>query len=318
LRFAGGFREVRGVCEVRSREVSEVREVCEVRAVREMSPTPRTPRTPRTGKAGGRRGLFYVRTSTATNKDRSGPARAKASISLCAKMRAVKIVGGICEVVSGSLPLASRKGFHKLLAQCKAAKVKEVYVENSRALARDAIVNEQMYAETKEAGVEIIPADFPGLYKHEAGPLDKFLRRLVCSITELEKDRVVEQLRKGREQKAIKLGEQLSKWKRQRPRAKGPVKKPPLTRKGEVKVTGRQTLFSKLIVAPAMKRRLHQLCRAQREGHASVRQLARHLHARVPWGRRGNPKKPKNLSTAQCLRLRDAILKEWPRVRSRR
>jgi len=268
---------------------------------------------------GGKKAWYYVRTSTQTNKDKSGPARAKAAIKRCATARAVKLIGGISEIVSGSLPACSRKGFRDLLAKCKASKVKELLVENARAVARDALVNEALYNEAKNAGVEIIAADFPGLYRHNAGPLDKFLRRLVFMIQELEKDSLVERLANGRGEKQLRLEEQLRKYtergarsspgSRGARRARGPrIAKPLLTRKGAVKVVGRKTLFAKLaVVTPAAKARVLRVCRS----HLSVRELAAALLQMLPWGRRDNPMRPQRLSTSQTLRLRDQIKKEW-------
>ena len=45
--------------------------------------------------------------------------------------------------------------------------------------------------------VTIVPTDMPSLLTHAPTPVDKFLRRVVCSVTELERDVLVARLRDG-------------------------------------------------------------------------------------------------------------------------
>jgi DNA invertase Pin-like site-specific DNA recombinase len=74
---------------------------------------------------------------------------------------------------------------------------RKIYVESSRAVARSSTVAEKLFQTSVEHGVQIVPADLPDLYKHEATPVEKFVRRIVFATTELERDLIVQRLQDG-------------------------------------------------------------------------------------------------------------------------
>eukprot|EP00959_Pyramimonas_sp_CCMP1952_P367820 7704671-Pyramimonas_sp.AAC.1 len=98
------------------------------------------------------------------------------------------------EVVSGSLPAGSRTGFQELMKEATRRKIRTILVENSRAVARNLAVNEEICEVARRHRINIIAADMPTLYKHNPTPTDKFLRRMVFAHTELEKDMMVHRL----------------------------------------------------------------------------------------------------------------------------
>ena len=73
----------------------------------------------------------------------------------------------------------------------------KIYIENSRALSRSAVVSEQIYQTAKDNNVQIISADMPGLYNHNASPGESFVRRAMAAATEFERDLIVYRLQQG-------------------------------------------------------------------------------------------------------------------------
>ena len=99
------------------------------------------------------------------------------------------------EVISGSVPLAKRDKFRSLIEGKH--KVLKVFVESARAVARNALVAEEAWQLSKQNGVQIIPADLPFLFKHDASPGETFMRRVMLSVQEFERDMVVHRLTHG-------------------------------------------------------------------------------------------------------------------------
>ena len=109
----------------------------------------------------------YARTSTATNQDKAGLERQVEACRGAAGLNKDQIAMTVSEVISGGLPLAQRKTFMGLLTK---PGVKKIFVESSRAVARDARVAEEVYQLSKKLGVQIIPADIPQLFAHVQNP----------------------------------------------------------------------------------------------------------------------------------------------------
>lgn len=96
------------------------------------------------------------------------------------------------EVISGSVPLAKRDKFRSLIEGKH--KVLKVFVESARAVARNALVAEEAWQLSKQNGVQIIPADLPFLFKHDASPGETFMRWVMLSVQEFDRDMVVHRL----------------------------------------------------------------------------------------------------------------------------
>ena len=122
-------------------------------------------------------------------------AATKALLSSSAQTSRVNRVKTVKEVISGSLPLAKRNKFLNLINGKN--KVLKVFVESARAVARSAIVAEDAWKLSKENGVQIIPADLPYLFRHDASPGETVMRRVMLSVQEFERDMVVHRLTHG-------------------------------------------------------------------------------------------------------------------------
>ena len=115
----------------------------------------------------------------------------------------------IAEVVSGSLPLDKRGQFTKLMEMGAAKNLDKIYIESTRALARDADIAEAAYKTSKSMGVQIVPADLPDLCTHNPNAVQTFLRRVMFAMVELEKNLIVERLGDGRKRKADQVAKEL-------------------------------------------------------------------------------------------------------------
>lgn len=64
-----------------------------------------------------------------------------------------------------------------------------IVCESSRAIARRASANEEIYQLSRKKGVQIIPADVPTLYKHDATPAEAFMRKVVFVVQDISHTR---------------------------------------------------------------------------------------------------------------------------------
>ena len=178
---------------------------------------------------------IYARVSSAANKDGAGLSRQKAACRKAGADMKLDIVHSVAEVVSGSLPLEQRACFKELLQKCRCKGIQRILVEGSRAVARSAVSAEEVYQQSKQAGIEITPCDIPGLYTLDANPAQKFLRRVIFAYTELEKDMTVSRLQDGLRSK-LKAAKHLAN--------KGRTVK--RNQSGKIKVNGRKSTMERL------------------------------------------------------------------------
>jgi DNA invertase Pin-like site-specific DNA recombinase len=177
-----------------------------------------------------------------------------------AKGRAIalgdKIVKVVSEVVSGTLPLARRGEIMKLLSN---GRVEKIYVESCRALSRSAKVAEELFDHSVQKGVQTVPADLPDLFQHDQTPVQRYVRRVICATTELERDLTVQRLRDGIVRKMATT------------RAR--------TQSGRPKVSGAKTLLDRLNPNRKVLQKLQVLCVQYKRsgGTFGLRSLARQL-----------------------------------------
>ena len=110
----------------------------------------------------------------------------------------MKLLKTITETVSGSLPLDKRATMKAMLEEAGTNGIKHIFVESARAVARNMDTAEEIYRKACDLGIHIIPSDMPDLFLPNATPIQKFVRRIVLAMTELEKDLVVSRLSDGR------------------------------------------------------------------------------------------------------------------------
>ena len=240
-----------------------------------------------------RKQAVYIRTSTKTNKDKSGPARQRAACK-SNRDKKIKIAKEVVEVISGSLPLEHRKKLRELIDEASRKKF-DIKVESARAISRDMVVNEEIYAASKKAGVEIIACDMPDLYDHNANPVQKFMRRTIFSYTELEKDLTVSRLQDGLRRRRSKVQKKVGMATTVRSRRLHS------TQKGKVKFNGRLSILGK--IKPNRKKisDLKQACR-HHDKYGGIRGLAKKLATLSR-----NP----HLPTSTARRMKVEIRERW-------
>lgn len=161
-------------------------------------------------------------------------------------------VAKIKETVSGTKPLAQRKQLLKLLDSARL-----IYVESARAISRKACVGEEIYEAATAKGVTIIPADFPGLFKADASPMESFMRKVILAMHEMERDVVVARLQAG-----LMAKQKVSKRK---------------TQGGNVKVNGRFSLIEKLKPNKTIIQRMKKVLKERSRGDYGWRGAATKL-----------------------------------------
>ena len=157
------------------------------------------------------KGAIYTRTSSKTNKHGASIIRQKEAAQRAAAQQQTMIVKTVSEVISGSLPMDKRKHFENLMQDTSNKQIRKIYFESVRALSRDATVAEHMYQKSKEAHVQMVPADAPDLLVHDPTPVQTFLRRVMFAMVELEKNLIVQRLAHGRAKKHEKMEQKVKK-----------------------------------------------------------------------------------------------------------
>ena len=174
---------------------------------------------------------LYARTSSAANAAGHSTMRqlqAAASVLQGTSVQRSHLkVDKVAEVISGMLPLAERTKLQKLLS----GEFDTVIVESQRALARGVHAAEEVYQTAKKNNVNILVNDMPTLYKLDATPAESFIRRVMASVSEFERDTIVARLQAG-------LDAKRTATKRK-------------TQMGEPKVQGRKTLLERCGVLPS-------------------------------------------------------------------
>ncbi|CAK0829853.1 unnamed protein product [Prorocentrum cordatum] len=254
------------------------------------------------GKKKPQAALSYIRVSSRENRDRGGVVRQREAVSRFAVSNSHKIVGGISEVVSGSLPAGSRQGFKKLVAEATKRKIKTILVENARAVARSSHANEDLFEMAKKRGIEIIATDMPALYKHQPNPAEKFVRRIVFAHVELEKDMTVHRLWEGL---AVARAEKEANYRRvKRTHGAAAAKRLLSSSSGRVKVNGRKSLLQKMSFDRGGIAKLKALRRRFDNGQITVRGCASELLKVLPWSKAaGGAPRPASLGPGQATRI---------------
>jgi DNA invertase Pin-like site-specific DNA recombinase len=139
--------------------------------------------------------IAYIRTSTKTNKDRGGKARATRAIAKA--WRGPKIDGVVHDVLGGCIPASHRKLLTDLLEKKVYKNLKTIVVEGTRDLARSMIVAEDLLQLSKKYGVKIVSVGDPGLLEAEETPTQKLTRRMKFLFDEYDRDNIRYKLQNG-------------------------------------------------------------------------------------------------------------------------
>lgn len=175
--------------------------------------------------------MAYIRTSTVTNKNRGGKARATRAIARVLKSGEADET--IHEIISGAAPLAKRKQLVDLLSKKTHRGLRKVLVEGTRDIARNLVFAEQLYELSRAAGVRIECAGDPGLFDSSDSPAQKLTRRMEFLIDEYDSDNIRYKLQSG-------IRDKMASTRRK-------------TQHGKPKVGGRKSILEKMGPIPAAK-----------------------------------------------------------------
>ena len=203
-----------------------------------------------------KKGAIYCRTSTPTNKDKSGISRQQKAARLAAAKDKTKIVKNVVEIISGSLTMDKRDKISDLLTKTKDKEIEKVYVESIRAISRDANVAEAMFLKSQKENVQIVPADFPDLCVLDPNPVQTFIRRVMFAMTELEKKLIVQRLKDGQKRKK----EQAEKIVAAARANNKKLKVGQLTQEGKAKTCGSKSTLEAMGPLTKLQKKTTQIC----------------------------------------------------------
>jgi DNA invertase Pin-like site-specific DNA recombinase len=146
----------------------------------------------------------YVRTSSAANvgADKDSEPRQQRAIEAYAKRAGLTVVDWFRDpAVSGADPIESRPGFQRLLDKIEGNGVRIVLVEDASRFARDLMTQELGVVALIGRGVRVYTANGDDLTVTD-DPMKVAMRQFAGVFAELEKSRLVQRLRKGREARA--------------------------------------------------------------------------------------------------------------------
>ena len=143
---------------------------------------------------------MYLRISSNTNADGDSLDRQTIAIVTYANKNNMNIVAKKSDIgIKGSTNIFDREGFRKLFEYCLEKDIKIILTENASRFARDQMVGEWGYRELKKHGIQIVPVDSPDYYTLENDdPMINLIRQVLGSISEFEKNSIVNKLRGAR------------------------------------------------------------------------------------------------------------------------
>lgn len=145
----------------------------------------------------------YLRTSSATNvgPEKDSASRQTEAIDAFANRAGLVVVDTFYDAaVSGSDALEARPGFSALLDRIEINGVSTVIVEDASRLARDLLTQELGIISLQQRGVRILTSTGDDL-TDTSDPMKVAIRQIAGAFSQLEKTRLVDKLRKGREKK---------------------------------------------------------------------------------------------------------------------
>ena len=143
---------------------------------------------------------MYLRISSNTNADGDSLDRQKYHISKYATANGMNIVVKKSDIgVAGSVHIFERDGFRKLIEYCRDNNISTVLCENASRFARDVMAQELGYTELKKLNIRLIPVDSPDYFVLEnEDPVTNLIRQVLGSVSEFEKNSLVNKLRGAR------------------------------------------------------------------------------------------------------------------------
>jgi DNA invertase Pin-like site-specific DNA recombinase len=142
----------------------------------------------------------YYRTSSATNvgADKDSLMRQQSAVETYAYANGIEIVRAFYDAaVSGSDPIAERKGFAEMLEAIAANGVRAILVETANRFARDLIIQETGWKFLTSQGVKLVAVDSPKAFLDDT-PTAVLVRQILGAFAEFEKASLVAKLAAAR------------------------------------------------------------------------------------------------------------------------
>jgi DNA invertase Pin-like site-specific DNA recombinase len=208
--------------------------------------------------------IVYTRTSSKKSEVKLGVSRMRQEAAARSVVKSRKgsqrPTATVHETVSGCAPLAVRK---KLAALLSSKPGTEIVVESARALARDAMLAEEVWRRAKQAGIHITCSDLPDLLKHNPNAAESLMRKVVFAVQEFDRDVLCARLEHGIAQKMKDEMEKAN---------------PRRSQQGHVKVNGRKSYLELTNTRDAaLQRRIAKHCQDYVRKRVSSRALAKIL-----------------------------------------
>jgi DNA invertase Pin-like site-specific DNA recombinase len=149
--------------------------------------------------------VAYMRTSSSENvgEDRDSLPRQQRAIGDYARRNNLEIIQSAYDpAVSGTDMVFERPGFKALVDWMLENSIQVMLVENASRLARQLMVQELAYRDLKDAGIQVIPIDFPDHFSIDnPDPGIEAMRQMIGVFSQWQKSTAVLQLRAGRNAK---------------------------------------------------------------------------------------------------------------------
>ncbi|MBT4940417.1 MAG: recombinase family protein [Rhodospirillaceae bacterium] len=154
--------------------------------------------------------VAYYRTSSVSNTG-DGKDSEKRQKSACFKYAELNNMALVAEfydaAVSGKDAIHDRDGFVELLEFCRLNDVQIILVESASRFSRDLLCQEHGFLALRQAGFNLIPTDAPQYFTDDTdNPSAKMIRQILGSVSEYEKEALVQKLRGARERKRKENG----------------------------------------------------------------------------------------------------------------
>lgn len=154
------------------------------------------------------RALAYFRTSSASGvgEEKDTLPRQQEAVRKYALRENIKIVKEYYDDgVSGTIAVALRPEFKKLIDYAMANSIDLILVETANRFARDVMVQLMGHEDLKKAGINLIPVDAPNHFLDET-PTAEMLRIIIAAVSQYEKKSLVKKMGDARARQREKTG----------------------------------------------------------------------------------------------------------------
>ncbi len=155
--------------------------------------------------------VAYYRTSSAANvgDDKDSLKRQQDAVRAYARRHKLEVSREFYDpAVSGADPVMERPNFAEMLAYLLSNGARIILVESASRFARDLAVQLAGHDLLKAKGITLIPVDAPTHFTEDT-PTAVMVRNILGTVSQFEKQSLVEKLRKARDRKSAALGRRV-------------------------------------------------------------------------------------------------------------